>query len=152
MVLASLLLSPFRTWRDADITELLNLRTKSICAGELNAKHPVWNSKASNPSGLKFLDLFVNCNFEISVPLHPTHFVTNGRGDVLDIVVHKGVRLSEVRVLYIMDSVYILIMFCILDDIKARKILDPVEIFSDCERFQRLASALVFSSVEIIHV
>jgi hypothetical protein len=86
------------------------------------------------------------------VPLYPTHFVTNGGGDVLVIVVHKGVRLSEVRVLDIMDSVYLPIMFCILDDIKARKILNPVEIFSDCERFQCLASALVSPSMEIIHV
>jgi hypothetical protein len=70
-------------WRDADITELLNLRTKSILAGDLNANHPVWNSKVSY---LKPLDLFVNSNFDISVPQHPTHFVSDGRGDDLDIV------------------------------------------------------------------
>jgi hypothetical protein len=68
MLLASVYKSALRAWRDADITELLNLRTKSILAGNLNAKHLVWNSKVSNPSGLKLLDLFVNCNFEISAP------------------------------------------------------------------------------------
>jgi hypothetical protein len=68
MLLASVYKSPFRAWRDADNTELLNLRTKSILADDLNAKHPVWTSKVSNPSGLKLLDLFVNYNFEISVP------------------------------------------------------------------------------------
>jgi endonuclease/exonuclease/phosphatase (EEP) superfamily protein YafD len=103
MLLASLYKSPFKAWRDADITRLLNLRKKSILAGDLNAKHSVWNSKVSNPSGLKRLDLFVNCNFKISAPQRPTHFLPNGRGDVLDIVVHKDVRLSEVRVLDIMD-------------------------------------------------
>jgi hypothetical protein len=100
MLLASLYKSPLRAWRDADIRELVNLRTNSIFAGDLKAKHPVWNSKVSNPSGLKLLDLFVNCNFEISGPQHPTHFVLNERGDVLDIVVHTDVRLSEVRVLH----------------------------------------------------
>jgi hypothetical protein len=66
MLLTSVYKSPLRPWGDADITEILNLRTKSNLAGDLNAKHTVWNSKVSNPSGLKFLDLFVNCNFEIS--------------------------------------------------------------------------------------
>jgi hypothetical protein len=59
MLLASVYKSPLRVWRDADITELSNLRTKSILTGDLNAKHPVWDSKISNPSGLKLLDLFV---------------------------------------------------------------------------------------------
>jgi hypothetical protein len=97
MLLASVYKSPLRAWRDADITEPLNLRTKSILAGDLNAKHHVWNSKASNPSGLKLLDLFVNCNYEFSAPQHPNHFVPDGRGDVLDSVVHKDVRLSGVK-------------------------------------------------------
>jgi exonuclease III len=44
MLLASVYKSSLRAWRDADITELLNLRKKSILAGDLNAKHPVWNS------------------------------------------------------------------------------------------------------------
>jgi hypothetical protein len=98
---------------------------------------------------LTLLDLFVNCNFEISAPQHPTHFVPDGRGDVLDIVVHKDVWLSEVRVLDIMDSDPLPIMFCILDHITARKILDPVEKFTDWEKFQRLTSALVSPRVEI---
>jgi hypothetical protein len=118
-------------------------------AGDLNAKHPVWNTKVSNPSGLKHLDLSVNCNFGISAPQYPTDFVPNGRGDVLDIVVHKDVRLSEVRVLDIMDSDHLPIMFCILDHIKAREFYDPVEKFIDCEWFQSLASALVSPRVEI---
>jgi hypothetical protein len=53
MLLASVYISPLRAWREADIKKLLNRRTKSILAGDLNAKHPVWNSKVSNPSGWK---------------------------------------------------------------------------------------------------
>jgi endonuclease/exonuclease/phosphatase (EEP) superfamily protein YafD len=120
MLLTSVYKSPLRAWRDADITEFLNLRQKSILAGDLNAKDPVWNSEVSNPSCLKILDLFVNFNFEILAPQHPTHSVPNGRGDVLDTVVHRDVRLSEVRVLDIMDSDHLPIMFCRLDHIKPR--------------------------------
>jgi hypothetical protein len=40
-------------------------------------------------------------------------------------------------------------MFCILDHIKAREILDPVKKFTDCQRFQILASALLSPRVEI---
>jgi hypothetical protein len=149
MLLASVYKSPLRALRDADITELLKLRTKSSLPGDLNAKHPVWNSNVSNPSGLKFLDLFVNCNFEISAPQDPTHFVPNVRSDVLDIVVHKDVRLSEVRFLDIMDSDHLPIMICILDHIKAREILGPVKKFTDWERFKNLDSALVSPRVEI---
>jgi hypothetical protein len=57
MLLASLYKSPLRECRDADITEILNLRTKSILVGDLNVKNPAWNSKVSNPSCLKLLDL-----------------------------------------------------------------------------------------------
>jgi hypothetical protein len=149
MLLASVYKSPLRAWRDADITELLNLRTKSIWACDLNAKHLVWNNKVSNPLGLKFLDLCVNCHFEISAQQHQTHFVPNGRGDVLDIVFHKDVRLSEVRAQDITNSDQLPIMFRILDHIKVRDILDPVETFTDLERFQSLASSLVSLRVEI---
>jgi hypothetical protein len=112
-------------------------------------QNTVWNSKGSNISGLKLLDLFVNCNFEISVPQHTTHFAPNGRGDVLDIVANKDVRLTEVRVLDILDSDHLHIMFCILDHIKAREILDPAEKFTDWKQFQSLASTLVSPRVEI---
>jgi hypothetical protein len=127
MLLAFLYKSPLRACRDADITELLNFRTKSILAGDLNANHPVGNRKVSNPSGLKVLHLFLNSNFEISVQQYSIHFVSDGRSDVLDIVVHKDVRLSEVRLLDIMDSDHLHTMFCILDHVKATEILDPVE-------------------------
>jgi hypothetical protein len=57
MFLAAVYKSPRRLWSGTDITELLAFRNKSIPAGDLNAKHPVWNSKVSNTSGLKLLDL-----------------------------------------------------------------------------------------------
>jgi hypothetical protein len=44
ILLASVYKSLGRVWSDADITELLSFRRRSILAGDLNAKHPFWNS------------------------------------------------------------------------------------------------------------
>jgi hypothetical protein len=121
-------------------------------AGDLNAKHPVWNSKISNSSGLKLVHLFVNCNFQISAPQNPTHLLPDGIGVVLDILVHKDVRLLEFRVLDVMDSDHLPYRFCILGHVKAREILDPVEKFTAWERFQSLNSASHPPESKLIHV
>jgi hypothetical protein len=81
-------------WSDTDITALLSFRSKSILTGDMNTKHPIWNIKVSNHSGLKLLELFVSSNFEISTPQFSAHYTSEGRGDVLYIVVHQSVRLS----------------------------------------------------------
>jgi hypothetical protein len=52
VLLTAVYKSPGRTWSNADIMELLSSRHKSILAGDLNAKHPFWNSIVSNPSGV----------------------------------------------------------------------------------------------------
>jgi exonuclease III len=53
VLIAAVYKSPGCTWNDADISELLGFRHKSILAGDLNAKHPSWNSAVSNPSDQK---------------------------------------------------------------------------------------------------
>jgi hypothetical protein len=104
VLLAAVYRSPGRAWSDADIIELLSFRHKPLLAGDLNAKHPIWNSTISNPSGVKFFDLFNTHEFEISAPQCPSHYSPAGNGDVLDIVVHQNVRLSEVIVSDVLDS------------------------------------------------
>jgi hypothetical protein len=47
----------------------------------------------SNPSGTKLLNLLHISEFEISVPPYPTRYSPTENGNVLDIVVHKNVRL-----------------------------------------------------------
>jgi hypothetical protein len=105
LLLTAVYKPPGKAWRDADIIELLNFRRKSVLAGDLNAKHPFWNSTVSNPSGKKLLDLFNTNDFEISAPQCPTHYSPAGNGDVLDtrIVVHQNVRLSKVIVSDVLD-------------------------------------------------
>jgi hypothetical protein len=58
ILIAAVHKSAGHTWIDADIIELLSFRHMSILAGDLNAKHPFWNSAVSNPSCEKILDLF----------------------------------------------------------------------------------------------
>jgi hypothetical protein len=72
VLLAAVYKLPGHAWHDADIVELLCFRHKSLLAGDLNAKHPFWNS-VSNSSGVKLLNLRHIHKFEISAPQCPTH-------------------------------------------------------------------------------
>jgi hypothetical protein len=148
-MLAAVYKSPGRAWSDADVIELLSFRHKSVLAGDLNAKHPFWNSAVSNPSGVKLLEMFDINDFEISAPQCPTHYSPAGNGDVLGIVVHQNVRLSEVIVSDVLDSDHLPILFHILDYVTTRNLSEPIEKFTDWERFQSLASDLVSPKIQI---
>jgi hypothetical protein len=141
--LAAVCKSPKRTWSDADITKLITVRNKAVLAGDLNAKNPFWNSGISNPSGEKLLDLFENSKFEISAPQSPKHYSPAGNGNVLDIVAHQNVWLSEITVYDTLYSDHLPIIFHILDHVRTRDPLAKVEKFTDCERFHSLASELI---------
>jgi hypothetical protein len=149
ILLAAVYKFPGCNWNDADINELLSFRHKCILAGELNAKHTSWNSAVSNPSGHKLLQLFDRSDFEISAPRYPTPYSPMGNGDVLDIVVHKNIRLSDVIVSDILDSDHLPIMFHIPDHVRTKYISKPLEKFTDWELFQSLASNLISHRVEI---
>jgi hypothetical protein len=143
VLLAVVYKSPSRTWSDADIIELLAIKQKAVLAGDLNAKNPFWNSAVSNPSGTKLLHLFDQNDFEISAPQSPTHYSPQGNGNVLDIVVHQNVRLSEVSVIDALDSDHLPVAFHILDYVRYRDLSAHVEKFTDWERFQSIASELI---------
>jgi hypothetical protein len=149
MLLAAVCKSPGHTWSDADITELLSFIHKSLLAGDLNAKHPFWNSVVFNHSGAKLLSWLHINEFEISAPQCPTHYFPTGNGDIVDILVHKNVRLSEVSVSDILDSDHIPIVFKLLDHIRNRNLSDPVDKLIDWERFQILASELISPRIQI---
>jgi hypothetical protein len=145
VLLAAVYKSPGRACSDADITELLSFRPKSIFAGDFNAKIPFWNSAVSNPSGDKLLHLFDVIKFEISAPQcpPPPHYSRSGNGDVLDIVVHQNIRVSDVVFSDILDLDHLPIIFHILDRVNIRNLSDPIEKFTDWERIHNLASKLL---------
>jgi hypothetical protein len=87
-------------------------------ADDLNAKHPFWYSPLTNPSGEKLMALFDLSDLEISAPQCPTHYTPAGNGDMLDIVVRQNIRVSDVIVSDILDSVHLPIIFHILDHVR----------------------------------
>jgi hypothetical protein len=72
-----------------------------------------------------------------------------GSGYVLDIVVHKNIRISNVIVSDILDSDHLPIIFHIPDHVRTKNISAPLEKFTDWERFQSLASNLISPRLEI---
>jgi hypothetical protein len=95
------------------------------------------------------MTLFDLGEFEISAPQCSTHHSRSGNGDALDIVVHQNIRLSDVIVSDILDSDHLPIIFHILDQVKIRNLLGPIEKFTDLDRFQSLASELLSPRIQI---
>jgi hypothetical protein len=87
--------------------------------------------------------------FGISAPQCPTHYSHAGNGDVLDIAVHKNIRVSDVIVSDILDSDHLPIVFHILHHVKIRNLSEPIEKFTNWGRFQSLASELISPQVKI---
>jgi hypothetical protein len=71
--------------------------------------------------------LFDLIEFEISAPQHPTRCSPAGNGDVLDIVVHRNIRVPDVIVSKIWDSGHLPIIFHILYNVKFRDLSEPIE-------------------------
>jgi hypothetical protein len=93
--------------------------------------------------------LFDLSEFEISAPQCPTHFSPAGNGDMLDIVVHQNVRMSDVIVSDILHSDHLPIIFHTLCHVKIRNLSEPIEKFTDWDRFQRLASELISPRIQV---
>jgi hypothetical protein len=134
--------SPGHAWNDTDIIEFLSFSHKSLLVGDLNAKRSFWNSVFPNRLGVELLNLLHINEFETPAPQYSTHYSLPGNGDMLEIV-HKNVQLSEVIVSDILDSDHLPIVFHLLDRIRNRNISDPVNKFTDWERFQSLAYELI---------
>jgi hypothetical protein len=93
--------------------------------------------------------LFNLREFQISAPQCPTQYSPSGIGDLLDIVIHQNIRVSDVIVSDILDSDHLPIVFHILDHVKIRNFSEPIEKFTDLDRFQSLASDLISPRIEI---
>jgi hypothetical protein len=117
-------------------------------AGDLNAKHPFWNTAVSNSSGEKLLHFYDVNQIEISAPQRATHYSLAGNGDML-FIVHQNIRMSHVIVTDILDSDHLPILFHILAHVKIRNLSEPIEKFTDWDRFQSLASEMILPKVEI---
>jgi len=111
--------------------------------GDLNAKNPAWSSHTSNPSSEKPLTLLINNDFQISASPSPTQYTPRGNGGILDIVIHRNVRLSGVTVPRILDSDNLPIFFNILNQVCAKDKSARVETHTDWDQFRSLTSDLI---------
>jgi hypothetical protein len=64
-------------------------------------------------------------------------------------MLHRNVRISDVNVLEILDSDHLPILFHMLDHVSTRDISAPIEIHTDWEQFQSLASVLIAPRTQI---
>jgi hypothetical protein len=88
---------------------------------------------------MKFLELF-SPNFKISAPQCSTDYMYDGRGNVLNTIVHQTVCQVTVTDIHKLDH---LPMFSILDPVRTMEALNPVEKLTDWELFQSLASEFI---------
>lgn len=81
---------------ELDIEALLDTDQPTIIAGDLNAKHPDWNSPTANPAGRKLRAHSMREGFRISGPTEPTRIPTHPRHkpSVLDITISKNLTQS----------------------------------------------------------
>jgi hypothetical protein len=148
ILLESIYKSPGRVWSEADITQLLGFRRKSILAGYLNAKHPFWNIAVSNPSGEKLMAVFNLSEFEISAPKCPIIIL------LLEMVTcwilrSTKILVSDITLSDIFYSDHLPIIFHILDHVKIRNLSEPIEKFTDWDRLKSPASKLESPKIEI---
>jgi hypothetical protein len=96
---------------------------------------------------------FCNCLIQVisKFQRHNVQSITPlGRnGDVLNTVVHKNIRISNVIVYDILDSDHLPIVFHSLDHVRINKVPKPFEKFTDLERFQCLTSNLISPRIRI---
>lgn len=87
IILVAVYNPPDRRILESDLDEIFDRINPTIVAGDLNAKHQLWNSRIGNQNG-KILKRYTDRHrLGVSGPITHTHFPHNGnRSDVLDIL------------------------------------------------------------------
>jgi hypothetical protein len=95
------------------------------------------------------MDFFDFSEFEISAQQCPTHYSPARNDDMLNIVVHLKINVSDATVSDILDSEHLPIVFHIMDHVKITNLSEPTEKFTDWNRFHSLASELISPKIDI---
>ncbi|GJQ79525.1 hypothetical protein Trydic_g16372 [Trypoxylus dichotomus] len=83
--------APRRQLLEDDLSEIFDTRGAVTLAGDLNAKHPSWNSRRTNASDICLRRFADDLHLLVDATAEPTIFPHNGQPDVLDIMVMKDV-------------------------------------------------------------
>jgi hypothetical protein len=81
------------------------------------------------------MDVFNLNELKNSAPQCPTYYSPAGNGDVLVILVHRNIRVSDVIVSGILDSDHLPIIFYIQGHVIIKDISKPTKKFTDWNRF-----------------
>lgn len=90
----------------SDLDLLINSADNFIIAGDLNSKHPLWNSRKTNAAGSILYSHLLQNDYAIFAPDTPTHFPSSNkcRPDVLDIALIRTQFLVHVTTLNELSS------------------------------------------------
>lgn len=86
---------PDRALLDADLEAALAADRRVVVAGDLNAKHPSWHSRRTNPNGNRLHSFAEQRAITVDAPQEPTHYSPTGLADVLDVTILKDVPLQH---------------------------------------------------------
>ncbi|GBP94375.1 Nucleic-acid-binding protein from transposon X-element [Eumeta japonica] len=104
---------PVTRFCSSDIRTIFEDHTPTILAGDLNAKHTVWDSRVVSPAGRQLLQDAEDYGYEVLGPDTPSHVPTGPRfgADVLDVVLcHRLPFPIHVEVLYSADTQHLPIL------------------------------------------
>lgn len=150
IVLVSAYLSPTKDILESDLRSIMSMGNSVILAGDLNCKHPRWNSRISNSKGVRLnaiLDGSRNPDIEIVAPTEPTRYPirqTNDNADVLDIALLKSITLQvrSLEVLAELDSDHRPVLLQLGHDVEDRTIKRKITDWKRLrDRFQTIDTA-----------
>lgn len=107
-----------------DIDELFNTPTPTIIMGDLNSKHPAWNSRTSNRNGKLLQQHALLRDYTVLGPDIPTYVHCSGlyRPDVLDIALLKRVTAAySIETIEDLSSDHSPVLFCLEGACPARE-------------------------------
>lgn len=91
ILISSVYKPPNLTLDPIDLDTLTQTSDWSISAGDLNSKHPLWNSRTTNSSGSTLFNHIQRSDYSVLAPTTPTYYpyAHKFRPDVLDIALVK---------------------------------------------------------------
>jgi hypothetical protein len=85
--------SPWKLLLPSNLDTIVGSASSAPC-GDLNCKHPTWNSRADNSNGYIFGAYADEHELGLLGPWQPTNLTTTDTMDVLDVAILKAIRLK----------------------------------------------------------